>query len=325
MIFNNKKKLDLIKENIPDELKQIPQWGYFHVYYDKERNKKIKRIFSAVENRVFLNLQDESTFSTFDKALEKAYEKNASGLSLVILEKNNISCVDLDHQKDETGQWSELSKELVELAGDTFIEKSFSKNGLHIFTKGSFDNEVKNRNEDLGLELYWNKKIISVTGDIFQNNSKKLLNTTESLKTKLESLLGRREIIQRVERNYNYLTYSDVIDAIEKSSKNSLFQKLYVYGDISNYQSHSQADFALLNILAFFTKCDSYLMEKIFLGSALYRPNKKINYVRTSIENAIHYCKKTYAEDREYFKQKRYEEIKNERKKNEKTKYERIM
>lgn len=287
MKFDNKGRLDKIRDNTPEELKRLNQWGYYHVYFDKEEKKKKKLILSAQPNRKFLNLKDSQTWSSFDRALEEAYEKNASGLSLVLTKENNITCVDLDHQYDkEKREWSDMSKELIKAAGNTFIEKSYSTSGLHIFTKGVFlDETYKKKNDELGIECYSDRKIISITANHFSEKNMTLKENTVEYELKVKSYIGKYNIIKKETESTEFLDRRQVIDNIEKSKKRNDFHSLFYYGS-HNYESQSQADFALLNILAFFTKGDKYLMEDIFKESALYRPKKGKKYLETSINKA---------------------------------------
>jgi putative DNA primase/helicase len=49
-------------------------------------------------------------------------------------------------------------------------------------------------------------------------------------------------------------------------------------GDISNHTSHSEADLALCNFLAFWTGGDYNLMDELFRQSGLYRPKWDENH-----------------------------------------------
>ena len=51
--------------------------------------------------------------------------------------RDSIACIDLDRCYDENGQPSALAKEVLSKCGKTYVEKSVSGNGLHIFGKTS--------------------------------------------------------------------------------------------------------------------------------------------------------------------------------------------
>lgn len=81
------------------------------------------------------------------------------------------------------------------------------------------------------------------------------------------------------------------------------FEALYDRGDCSGYlkpsgePNYSSADMALLNHLAFLTRRDAFLMERLFSGSALGQRAKwreREDYRDVSIENAIAGCRNVY-------------------------------
>lgn len=301
MYFNNKKRLDKIKDNTPNLLKEISQWGYYHIFYDREKGKKYKRIFSANENIKYLNVSDRTSFSSFKKALEKAYKVNASGLSIVLLKENNITCVDLDnHFDNERGKWSKLSKRLVTSSNNTFIEKSFSKKGLHIFTKGIFlDDSYRVKNNENDIEVYSDKKIISLTADLISCDYSDLKTSTNEYENLVKESIGKRKIYtKKTVNNYDYLSTNEVIANIQKSKSSTKFNALFA-GVWSDYTSQSEADFALMSIAAFFARGDQNVVEKIFEMSGLYRAKKGRLYVQNSVKNACSNISKYYADDAE--------------------------
>ena len=67
-------------------------------------------------------------------------------------------------------------------------------------------------------------------------------------------------------------------------------------GNHSDYGSQSEADFALLSSLAFWTGRDAGKMETLFRNSGLFREDKSSleSYLKTSIANAISGCEDIY-------------------------------
>jgi predicted transcriptional regulator len=73
-----------------------------------------------------------------------------------------------------------------------------------------------------------------------------------------------------------------------RSSKHGAgFARLFDEGNISGYKSHSEADFALLGRLGFWTRCDPEQMTRLFRRSALYRPGKGLDYVERSVASSV--------------------------------------
>jgi hypothetical protein len=72
------------------------------------------------------------------------------------------------------------------------------------------------------------------------------------------------------------------------------FNKLWA-GDFSGYRSHSDADAALLLMLAFWTNRDPVAMDRLFRESGLYRDKwEREDYRTISIQSAINCCAATY-------------------------------
>lgn len=78
------------------------------------------------------------------------------------------------------------------------------------------------------------------------------------------------------------------------------FARLYDRGDTSGYSSSSEADFALCNMLAFWTGKDAARMDRLFRASRLMRPKWDgrrglLTYGQTTIEKAIQYTRGAYS------------------------------
>jgi putative DNA primase/helicase len=63
----------------------------------------------------------------------------------------------------------------------------------------------------------------------------------------------------------------DILSIARKAKNGDKFSKLFDEGDTSNYGSHSEADQALCNILAFYTEGDFEKIDALFRKSKLYR------------------------------------------------------
>jgi hypothetical protein len=85
-----------------------------------------------------------------------------------------------------------------------------------------------------------------------------------------------------------------IIRRAHSASNHKKFRQLW-NGDISGYQSHSDADYALLLMLAFWTNRDPAAMDRLFRQSGLYRDKwESEDYRARSIQSAIDYCATTY-------------------------------
>ena len=95
--------------------------------------------------------------------------------------------------------------------------------------------------------------------------------------------------------NDNELTDEEVI-ALARSAKNAAKFEALWQGDISGYASHSEADQALVSLLAFYTQ-DEAQLDSLYRRSGLCREKwlKRSGYRRSTIEKALSNLTDTYA------------------------------
>jgi primase-polymerase (primpol)-like protein len=108
---------------------------------------------------------DPATWSTFDQALASHV---GDGLGFV-LAGDGIACIDLDHCL-EGGDLADWAREVLGLAGPTYVEVSPSGTGLHIFGKGVVG---KGHRRD-GVECYDRGRYMTITGRRFEGAPVKL-------------------------------------------------------------------------------------------------------------------------------------------------------
>ena len=96
-------------------------------------------------------------------------------------------------------------------------------------------------------------------------------------------------------RNYNSLTDEEIISLASKARNGAKFTKLWG-GNPSDYASHSEADLALVSMLAFYTQ-DEEQLDSLFSRSGLARSNwaNRPDYRRRTIEKAIEGFTETYS------------------------------
>lgn len=275
-------RLETLEKKVPTEMKEAPRWCVFKTYYDNETKQRQKYILRCDDGKWASSITPHE-WSDFKTALEYAQNNNCSGLAFA-LDGSGLTCIDLDHSKQPNGTYSSLAQEVMLKAGDTYTERSISGEGLHVFVKGDIldgKNGYKNRNDNIRLEVYDSGRFICMTGDIL--GSSKLLDCTDALKKGLRVKLGKKTELKADFGNLNNESDKDVISAIQRSKKGMDFNAMYSGQNIRG--NESETDFAMLNILAFFTKGDTAQMERIFRSSGLYRDGKD-KYLKHSIDKA---------------------------------------
>lgn len=306
----NAQTLTDIYRNVPEEMRQYPNWCVFKTRWNDEKGKYDKQIFSPVLGLneggkiQWASIDKPETWATFDVAMKFAEENDCAGLVFALDGKSGISCIDLDKAivKDgklndkptdrAEGEMSELATRLSGELADTYIETSASGNGIHIFVKDDLlaKGKYKNRAEtpDGEIEVYDDRRFMSMTGKL-RSNTQRLGKSPVATTSLIQGLLGAKVSASQnaaQPRQARQVDNSDsaVIERMRSSKRGSEFEALYRGENVTGDSSRS--DFKLLNMLAFFTDCDESQMERIFRSSGLYREEKGEAYLRRSVSKA---------------------------------------
>lgn len=144
--------LPVLFDNIPNELKAIPQWVCWK--YEYRDGKKWTKP-PCQTNGIHASSTDPQTWSTFE-AVQAAYEKGGfDGVGIVLTEDMGIVGIDLDHMTSDEAQI------YFDSVGDTYIEESPSGNGFRIFAKGVIKDEGHKKNN---VEIYKSGRYLTITG-----------------------------------------------------------------------------------------------------------------------------------------------------------------
>ena len=289
-------------DNIPDAMKALPNWVAFRThwqYNDKKNKYELKKEPispnqpRAVSDAMYLKWaksDDPTTWATFEKAVVLAKRYKLDGLAFA-MGGSGITCIDLDHHLDEYGKPSELAQKFIDAAQGTYIEKSVSGRGLHIFYAGNRPDGYQNRNIGLDLETYDSARFMSMTGNLYDGATKEINPPSAELNSLLKSKLAK---VQQYAAPSMPLGMDDnaLIDKIRDSKVGREFDALMRGENLCG--DHSVSDFKLCNMLAFFSGGDAAQVERCFRSSGLYRPQKGDAYARRTAEKACSTLSKRY-------------------------------
>jgi len=240
---------------------------------------------------------DPTTFSTFEQAMKALENGSYDGIGVGVF--GNLGAIDIDHCVSDTGKLSSLAADIVNTM-DAYTEYSPSGKGLHILFTMPEDfvySKVRyyiNRQE-IGLEVYIagaTKKYITVTGNAMTPGYS-LEERAEQLRIVLEKYMVRpnQPASDRMPSGVAVLEDADLIVRAKQSKNGATFTALW-NGDAAAYQSSSEADMALCNMLAFWTNKNATQMDRLFRQSGLMRdkwdrPQSGSTYGALTIQNAI--------------------------------------
>ena len=276
-----------LRTAVPDEMKARPNWVVVKTWWNADKGKYNKRPVNCNSDKgEYAESDNPETWTTFDNALKYLKEKGGTTIAYALDGKDNVSCIDLDHCYDENGKPTALAKEILSKCGKTYIEKSVSGNGLHIFGKTE-GMDIRSFSKDGDLEFYQKEHFIAMTGDGAGFYRLESFDTPE-MKELLSRKCEKREEWKGVCKGVNGLSTMTDRDVVEKASnaKNGdKFKRLYAGEDLQN--NHSNSDMSLMNLLAYWCNGDKEQMLRIFATSGLFRPNKSPDYYEGTAIKAL--------------------------------------
>lgn len=268
-------------DNVPEELKQLPQWVCW------VGNDKVPKNPATGKNAMSDNPKTWGTFSQAVKACE-TFGFDGVGFEFA----NGYFGVDLDHCMDNI----DFVDEFVETL-QSYTEFSKSGSGIHIICKGRLP---EGRRRKGNVEMYSSGRYFICTGNIYNPKYTQITDCTESIKI-LHSKYLPSDTPKVPERKFVEAKFEDeeIIDKARNCKSGYLFAMLYQGNWQGVYNSQSEADLALCNQLAFWTQKDELQMDRIFRMSGLMRPKwdekrSGSTYGAITIGRAIANCVNVY-------------------------------
>lgn len=236
-------------ESIPVELRQLPQW------------------VAAGPNKVPINPRtgfeasptDPATWGTFQEAVQCGL----AHVGFVLHSSDPYSIIDLDApiNDEQTARHAKIYE-----AFDSYTELSQSGTGVHIIVRGAIPKGVRRDK----VEVYSDARYMICTGKVLRDmpitDFQYLLDAMYAqMDTTLTTTLVEVQGFLTDERIYNIASTAANADK---------FNRLW-RGELQGWPSQSEADFALLSMLCFYTR-DNEQVRRLFRYSALGKREKAI-------------------------------------------------
>ncbi|WP_207688598.1 phage/plasmid primase, P4 family [Desulfonema limicola] len=304
--LSNNTKVKLIVENIPEEIKNLPQWVAWKG--ELKENKKLSKKPINPLNGSYAETNNPETWGTFEESLAYCEQNNLQGVGFVFTAEDPYVGIDLDNCLDpETDTFTPEVSEIVKMF-NSYTEISPSGNGLHIFVKG---NIPKSRNGE--IEIYDQGRFFTITGELYGDSpiviherSKEVIDFYHKCYPDDDSEKNNNPVLpHKAERKKTdtVFTHDEEHPLIKKAmaSKNGHKFKNLWQGDFSFYESQSEADLALCRLLAFWTNNNEQQIDNLFRKSGLYRQkwderhfSSGMTYGQSTINMAISATNETY-------------------------------
>jgi hypothetical protein len=263
-----------VQETIPLELRSLAQW----VIAGPDKLPHDPRTGSLAK------VNDSTTWASFEDAVTGSVKFNKPNLGFVLVEENGLFIIDLDNKphKPLTEAQLKVQDKILTAFSRTYTELSVSGAGYHIIGKGK---APAGKRRDF-VEIYTGLRYLICTGNTVnsapvQDCQKELDKLLKEI-TKKDLTVGKEYVEQEA-----LDTDDELVAYAEKARNGDAFVKLYRQGDFTEYTSNSEADYALLSLLCFYSKNNTQV-ERLFLASALgkrEKVHKRHNYILRSINN----------------------------------------
>lgn len=279
---------------IPSELTAYPQWVLWREIV-KSDGTRTKLPYSVTGN--IASTTDPRTWSTYQKVLEIA-PKFKMGIGFVLTDNDPFAFIDLDDPfknniPPEKAQQIIARHNKIVQQFDTYTEISPSGKGLHVIPKGAVP-EGKRREQ---VEVYSSHRFMTMTGWTF---NEKPIQDRGFLLCELWKELGGSNgngshngaIIEEKEQKYSDKEIYE--QAIKAENGEKFFQLWQGHWMDAGYKSQSEADFALINILSFFSRNVEQIKRMFFMSALGQRDKaKRKTYidamVKRSFDNSVPY------------------------------------
>jgi len=289
--------LDVVPDGIPVDLVAADQFVVWK--YVAKDGVWTKPPFVASHPARLASSTDPKTWRPYSIALGTYQDGKCDGIGVPM--GDGRAGVDLDHCIDGDGVIAPWAQAIV-TALHSYTERSPSGHGLRVFLRGTLP---AGRRKAGDVEMYDGGRYLTVTGHHVPGTPSTIEERTAELHTLHAQTFPTKgnghTTTTSTPRPSTPLDLGDseLLERARAASNGSKFSSLWS-GDLSGHGSHSEADLALCNLLAFWTGADAGRVDRLFRQSALMRDKWDTRhgaqtYGDITVDKAIAGCRETYS------------------------------
>lgn len=267
-------------ENIPHELKQLIQWCAWRYEKTDNPSKPTKVPYNPKTGR-HTSVSDPQTWCSFDEAVTGAKDWNKyNGIGFIFSGRDPYCGIDLDASDDPT---IGARQQAIFEAFNSYSELSPSGRGLHIIIKA---NVPHGRKRD-AVEIYSSARFFTMTGNVYRNAPIAEYNEAAN-ELWGEMAPPKSEGGAFISSLYQDQEDKEIYDTAASASNGDKFEALWRGDWQQYYSSQSEADFALIDIIAYYTQFIPQIV-RMFRLSALGKRDKasRQDYIDRMITRAF--------------------------------------
>lgn len=250
--------------NVPDEMKHWAQWIVWR-YEDQQAKKPTKVPYCARSGRL-ASVTDPNTWSDFETVMSVLQTGWYAGAGFVLTKGDPFGFIDLDDTEGDAEAFAKQAE--IFNQSQSYAELSPSGRGLHIITKG----EVPSGRRRGKIEIYTSSRYMTMTGHV--HRAAPVL-FEQPLMTSLYDMLGQGKSAAAYFGGFEEAKESDeeVWNRANRAMNGDKFGELWRGNWSGMYASQSEADLALVDIIAYYTQNRAQI-ARMFRASALGQREK---------------------------------------------------
>lgn len=252
----------MMLDSIPQEMREYAQWIVWR--YEEVSGGKPTKVPYSVKTGRLASVTDPSTWATFDECRAGLHAGWYSGVGFVFTESDPYTGIDLDATVDPKS--IERQRRIYsEFA--SYSELSPSGQGLHIIVKG----KIPSGRRRSSIEVYSSARFFTMTGNVYNNVP--IAERQELLTGLWQQMGGPAETNSHHGDSPETETDQQILDKASRAVNGDKFIALYEGRWQEYYPSQSEADFAFVDIIAFYTQNRAQI-ARLFRASALGQRDK---------------------------------------------------
>ena len=279
-----------LEEGILSELLPYRQWVVWR--YSLVNGQWKKPPFNPVNGRA-AKTNDRRTWGTFLQALYRLETGRYDGIGFVFSNDDPFTGTDLDGAVNEDSTIAEWAQTYIDDL-DSYTEYSPSRRGLHIVTKAGLPGPGRKAGK---VEMYATTHYFTITADHLMGTPL-TINERGAVQIALYEKLAAPDTPGKTENTGGVvrrapLVRSDeeIIEKAKTAGNGARFSALWE-GSIAGYATKSEADFALVLLLLYWTDDDTDRTDRLFRQSGLMdeKWNRSLGdytYGQVTIHNAL--------------------------------------
>lgn len=253
--------------NIPLELQQLNQWVCWR--YEEVNGRQTKVPYCpSMHNAVKASVHNPGTWGSFGDAVAASMHPAMSGIGFVLTENDPYTGIDIDDKLDNPASEAERAVHVKILeAFQSYTERSVGGRGYHIIIRGKIPG-----GRDRGhVGVYSTARYLTFSGEVVRAAP---IADYQNLLLQLIAQMPEREYHGELDEVEGHLTDGELHEMAMHASNGDKYLQLCAGGwDTMGYPSQSEADFALLSIIAYYTR-DNEQVRRMFRYTALGKRGK---------------------------------------------------